>query len=498
MVDAGIEHVIIPMIAMGVSAIFIFFVARILRISNKVLGLATALVFLSVGMYVLFETQLVGMVNDPAFLQGEFHEKVFYQREPAAKLLSLLIFASGFIVSVYSAGYLDKEDRQHTFYPLLLLMMAGLVGMLYASDLLVLYLFLELMSICAYALVAFRRKNDAAIEAGFKYLIMGSVASVVMLSGVSILFLANGTLHPGVISYGKGWLSQLGGLLMLTGFSLKSALVPLHTWLPDAHGKAPSSISAILSGVLVQSVLYVMIRVNLALGFEQWLLGSILLVLAVLNILVGNLMGTVQVNLKRMLGYSTVAQIGYITLCFAIGLRNGSLLALQSGFFIIITHSLAKSLAFLSAGIFYHYENVNDVKELRFLDKQPHFTIITMCIAILSLSALPPFLGFTGKWTTLTSVFTANDPLVVWVTLALLLGSLIAFGYYLPLLINLLARFQKKSHDTGAIDARQKISFWIALPVAVLAALLLFFMVSPQWLLDGTSAAAKFMMESIK
>ena len=230
----------------------------------------------------------------------------------------------------------------------------------------------------------------SAIEAGFKYLMMSSAASVIVLAGISILFYTEGTVLIRDINIGGGILSLLGALLILGGFSLKSAIVPLHTWLPDAHGKAPSSISALLSGVLVQSVFYVMLKITLSIGVSPLLLGNLLLIFSLLNIIVGNLMGIIQKNLKRMLGYSTIAQMGYIALCFAIGLRNGSVLALQSGFFIIIAHALTKGLAFLEAGTFYLYEGMNDIKEIRSLKNHPLFTIIALT------AGDPQFVGYSA------------------------------------------------------------------------------------------------------
>ena len=485
------------LVFLGVSAIGLFIAARKFRLHNKALALFTSFVLLIAGFYLL---------NTPFFPKNWFpvdgllrySDSVFFTIEPGATLISFLVLLIGFIVTVFNAGYLKYEHRQHTFYPLFLYLIIGILGMIWASDLLMVYLFSELMNISAYVLVAFRRKNKTAIEAGFKYLIMSSVASVIVLAGICIFIYTDKTTLISSISIDDNWLSLLAAIFILSGFSLKSALVPLHTWLPDAHGKAPSSISAVLSGVMVQSVFYTMVRTSLAIGMDPGLLGFILLVLATLNIIVGNLMGILQPGLKRMLGYSTIAQMGYIVMCFSIGLRNGSALAIQSGFFIIIAHALAKSLAFLSAGIFYYQNSVNLVKDIREVKKHPYFTYIVFSAAVFSLSAIPPFPGFTGKWTALTSVFAAGDPFVVWIALTFLLGSLLAFGYYLPLLVNLSNRFVGRGNKSENSDPSEALSIWMKVPAAFLLLSIMGLIIFPQVIIDYTFQAAHYLLGLVK
>jgi len=281
--------------------------------------------------------------------------------------------------------------------------------------------------------------------------------------------------------------------MILVSFSLKSAFVPLHTWLPDAHGRAPSSISAILSGILVQGVFYTMLRVCLTLGFDRSILGNILMCMALLNILVGNLMGLAQTYTKRLLGYSTIAQMGYIGLCFAIGLHTQSTLALQSGFFLIIVHAIAKSLAFLVKGVFHYYLNATAIDDLQQAGRLPSFFSLAFGVSILSLAAIPPFPGFMGKWTFLTSAFTQIDSWSVVSTFALLAGSLISLGYYLKLLHNLFFK-PVSERSEGNLPRQQKVSFWMYLPIAILVLLILLITIQPQSILNGTASASRFLI----
>lgn len=481
------------LIALGALAALLFVIGRRFRLSNRTLAILAAAALLIVG---------IGWNFGPDFgqftLLGPSSVGVFYAAEPGAAFITYLVLFMGLVVTLFNAEYMNKESRQDAFYPLFLLMLVGIIGMLWAKNLLILYLFSELMNICAYALVAFRRKNTAAIEAGFKYLMMSSVAAVIILLGIGLLFYTEGSILLTAIQIGENLLSQLGAVLIVSGFCLKCAMVPVHTWLPDAHGKAPSSVSALLSGVLVQSAFYVMVRLGLSIGISPTFLGNVLLVLSALNIIVGNLMGIIQVNLKRMLGYSTIAQMGYIALAFAIGLRNESALAFQSGLFIILSHALTKGLAFLGAGIFYFYDDVNESEQIKSLIGHPIFTHLALIVAVLNLSAIPPFPGFTGKWTTLTSLFAANDPLAFWITLIFLVGSLVSFGYYLPLLTTLSSRFRNPGRAAEAEKPLRKISPWMKLPSTLLVILTFLMMIFPQQVLDSTHQAAYYLLEFLK
>lgn len=501
MVGLSIEYPQIIFLVLGFAAVIIFMLSKFLHIKNWLMALLAALSFVTILLLIIFKDQLLQNGNLFIFkLQlnkvNLNSEKFFYNHDPGASLISILALGLASLVSFYSAEYLKLDHRQKAFYPLLLLMICGFIGMLFASNLMVLYLFSELMSICTYTLVAFRRRTDTAIEAGFKYLMMGSVASIVILFGITLLFFSSGTINITEIHTLNGWIPKSGALLIFSGFCLKSALVPLHTWLPDAHGRAPSSISAILSGIMVQGVFYTMVKLMLALGFDHVILGTILLILSLLNILVGNLLGLVQSHTKRLLGYSTISQMGYIALCMAVGLRNNLTIAIQTSFFIIIVHAVSKSLAFLSKGVFHYYVNATEIKDLERSSELPYFVSLAFSLAIISLAAIPPFAGFTGKWMALTSFISSKDNLTVLCTLVFLAGSLIAYGYYFPILIKIFPKLDRQQEKSE--KKVKRVSSWMIIPITILVLLILYISVAPQSIMALTEETSLFLIEMMR
>ena len=489
-------------LTLGFSVIIIFVLKKFFHVRNAVMAVFSALVFLLLLCFVLFRQNI--FAPNPVFLNEasraplsvQFND-TFITNDPGANLIVSICLALAAIVCLYSAEYMNADQRQQVFYPLLILMVCGFIGILYADNLMVLYLFMELMSICAYSLVAFRRHTDTAIEAGFKYLMMGSIASIIVLMGIALILMSTGTININEISALNDGYIWAGALLILAGFCLKSAFVPLHAWLPDAHGRAPSSVSAILSGIIVQGTFYTAVRFLLVIGIDAHFLGTVLLVLSILNILVGNLAGLKQCYTKRLLGYSTIAQMGYFALCIAIGLRNGLEIAFQAGFFMLIVHTISKSLAFLCKGIFHYYIHATKVKDLKNSFHYSPFTSVAFGLAVLSLAAIPPLAGFTGKWLTLTSLLAAQDPLSIPALVVFLAGSVIALGYYLPVFLQLLPKYDHKDGENPP-QKRLYVSNWMTVSTGILTLLLLGISLLPQTTLNATNGAASFLIGLVR
>jgi proton-translocating NADH-quinone oxidoreductase chain N len=373
---------------------------------------------------------------------------------------------------------------------LLLLLTAGLVGMVLAADLFNLYMFCELMSICAYVLVGFRRRTQTAIEASFKYLVMGSVGTAILLLGISFIYRERGHLAlPAAVPNVLGLWGRVGVACIITGLGIKSAIVPLHTWLPDAHGRAPSSVSAMLSGIIVQSAFYTLLKVSLGLGFQARNLGTLLIVLSLFNMTLGNSMALVQTNTKRLLGYSTVAQVGYLMLTMGIGLRYELVGAIQAGFFLVLVQALTKGLAFLGKGVSHFYLDATTINQLHGTAARLPLVAVCFTVALGGLAAVPPLAGFTGKWFIVTNSLRSSDALGFVGLVVLLLNSLLGLGYYLPLIGALFA-------PPPIRHARRfRISLWMVVPLIVMGALVIAIGLYPGPWLGWTANAASYLLE---
>ena len=304
----------------------------------------------------------------------------------------------GFFVTVYSIAYMEKYTDKSKFFTLFSLMICGMNGAVITGDIFNLFVFLEIASIASYALVAFGTGHEE-LEASFKYAIMGSVASCFIFMGIAFLYGFTSTLNMAdmakVLSYKQGnFFVPFIGVLFLMGFGLKSALMPFHAWLPDAHSSAPAPVSAMLSGVLIKALgVYSLLRIFFnILGSTQVFL-SALMFLSVISIIIGGILSLSQWNLKRLMAYSSISQIGYILL----GVGLGTPLGIFGALFHLLNHSVMKSLLFLTAGSIDYAGGGKDLREMSGISRQMPFTAKANMIASMSVSGIPPFSGFFSK-----------------------------------------------------------------------------------------------------
>jgi multicomponent Na+:H+ antiporter subunit D len=341
--------------------------------------------------------------------------------------ISLVSFA----VTLYSIDYMEHYGAKANYYALLLLMIAGMNGLVLTSDLFNIYIFLEVAAIASYALVAFGRGQDE-LEASFKYLMLSAVASAFILLSIAVIFALTGGVGFGTVAHGLETLNirfvvGFCSGLFLMGFGLKAALVPFHSWLPDAHPSAPAPISAMLSGVLIKvSGVYAMMRVFLNVFGLTPALTTVLAVLGIASIFVGALAALGQNDIKRMLAYSSISQIGYVVLGFGIGTPLGIL----GGLFHLFNHALFKSLLFLNAGAVEQSTGTRSLDKMGGLAKVMPVTAATSAIGSLSIAGVPPLNGFWSKLLIIIALVQAK--MYVLAVLAVL-GSVITLWYYLVL-----------------------------------------------------------------
>ena len=334
-----------------------------------------------------------------------------------------------FLVMVYAVSYMRKYTDKWKFHALFMLMLAGMNGVILSGDLFNLYVFIEMASISGYVLVAYGIEAED-LEAAFKYAIMGSLASIFILLGIGLLYSYTSTLNMADISTvlagrPNGSLVGFVSVLFLAGFGLKSALVPFHAWLPDAHSSAPTPVSAALSGVFIKTLgIYALSRVFFnIIGVSHSVL-HILMILGAISMVVGALLAISQNDIKRMFAYSSISQVGYIVLALGIGTP----LAILGGLFHLFNHAISKSLLFLNAGAIEHSTGTRDLSKLGGLNNKIPVAGYTSLLGSMSISGVPPFGGF---WSKLIIVIAAVQAGYFGFAIIAVLVSIVTLAYYL-------------------------------------------------------------------
>ncbi|MCM8766718.1 MAG: NADH/ubiquinone/plastoquinone (complex I) [Candidatus Omnitrophica bacterium] len=314
-------------------------------------------------------------------------------------LLLIIINLISFMATLFSIEYIEKRfTSKLRYYSLFLLMVGGMNGTVLSGDLFNLFVFMEIASIASYALVGFGCEASE-LEASFKYLVMGNVASLFVLYGVALLYGKTGSLNIADVArilkeIPSDNLVNFAFVLLIGGFMVKSALVPFHAWLPDAHPSAPAPISAMLSGVVIKALgVYVICRLIFNLFGFNHLISQTLIYLGVISMIVGVCLALLQSDLKRLLAYHSISQIGYVF----VGIGIGTPLGILGGLFHLFNHSLFKSLLFLDSGSIEYQTGTRDLNKMGLLYKKMPITSFSTLFASLSISGIPPFNGFWSK-----------------------------------------------------------------------------------------------------
>ena len=328
-----------------------------------------------------------------------------------------------FCIVVYSVNYMERYTAKWSFYTLFFLMVGGMNGVVITGDMFNLFVLLEIAAVASYALVAFGTDRHE-LEAAFKYAIMSTVGSLFILLGIALLYSYTSTLNMAdmaniLAQKGMGNITLMVSVLFLMGFGLKAALVPFHAWLPDAHPSAPAPISAMLSGVLIKALgIYALCRIFYNVIGLSPTLSSVLMFLGTLSMVVGVLLAIGQWDLKRLLAYHSISQIGYVVL----GIGLGTPLGILGGLFHLFNHSVFKSLLFLNSGAVEYSTGTRDLQKMGGLTSRMPVTGTTNLVASMSISGIPPFNGFWSKLIIIIAVVQAGRfGYAFWAVLASLL-----------------------------------------------------------------------------
>jgi len=346
---------------------------------------------------------------------------------PVGVLFSTIIALVGLLVSIYALDYI-KEGATERYHILYLLLLTGATGVVLTGDIFNLFVFFEVLCISSYALVAHLR-DKAGIESAVKYLIQGAVGSSLLLIGIGLLYGQFGTLNMADIAEKITSASPISlfvpMVLLITGLGVEAAIFPLNAWLPDAHSSAPSSISAILSGIAIEVGLYAVARVIFTIFGASGIL-PFLALLGILTLLIGEMCALSQNKIKRMLAYSSIGQIGLILFALAIATSYG----VTGGLFQLVSHTLGKALLFLAAGYMIYQTGSLQITALEGMGKKMPLTCLAFTIGAFSLVGLPPFIGFPSKFLIVRAALATKETIFVVLIVFALLGTVIEGAYF--------------------------------------------------------------------
>ena len=406
--------------------------------------------------------------------------------DPAGNVLKLFAYAIVALVFLYSRDYLEREGLYKGEYFILgLFALLGIMVMISANSLLILYLGLELLSLALYALVAFDRESSIAAESAMKYFVLGAIASGTLLYGISVLYGITGTVDIGELgayfSTGEGpqVAALLGLAFVIVGVAFKFGAVPFHMWLPDVYQGARTPVTLFISTAPKLASFALAWRVMVeGLGGLHGSWQDMVIVLSVLSLAVGNIAAIAQTNLKRMLAYSTISHVGFILMGFIAGTPQG----LSAAMFYTIAYAFMAAAAFgmiiLLSREGFEAENIADFKGLNARD--PWFALMMLMI-MFSMAGIPLFVGFYAKLVVLESVLDAG---LVWLAVLGVFFAVIGAFYYLRVIWFMYFSEAEESAEgkigTEALEAPKA----LRIAVSVNALLLLAFGLFPGALLD--------------
>lgn len=369
----------------------------------------------------------------------------------------VIVSAMSLFTAVYARKTVEKElpGKAAAFYTMFLLLVTGLMGIILTGDLFNLYVLLEIASLSAYALIA--GGQERATIASFRYLIMGTVGACFYLIGIGYLYIVSGSLNmedlrvllPALYANRA---VQASFVFILIGFGIKIALFPLHTWQPDAYTYAPSPVSIIISTAMAKTSLYALIRIIFSVFTVDFLTNFLPLLdvicwISAAAMIIGSLYAIAQFDLKRMLAYSSVANVGYIML--GVGLSTSSTLGLKPALMHLLNHAVMKGCMFMAACAFIYNAGLRDIRDFTGLGRRMPYTSLTFILSALAMIGMPPSVGFITKWYLILAALQAEKYAFVAV---ILFSTLLMIVYFWRVVEIMFIRTGEGPEQAGAMD----------------------------------------------
>lgn len=387
----------------------------------------------------LISVQLLNQVleNGPiSYLMGDWAVPwgIEYRVDTLNGFILLIVSSISSLVLLYARKSVVHEihpQQIYLFYTTYLLCLAGLLGITITGDAFNLFVFLEISSLSSYTLISMG-KDRRALTASYQYLIMGTIGATFILIGIGLLYMMTGTLNMADLAQRLPGMPHIRTLrvalaFLTVGLSLKLALFPLHLWLPNAYTYAPSAVSAFMAATATKVAIYALLRFmftmfGIEFSFGSMPLDNILMPLALIAIVSASLVALFQDNIKRMLAYSSVAQIGYIIL----GISMLSVTGLTAGIVHLFNHAMMKGALFMAIGCIVYRTGTAQLSKLAGIGRQMPWSVSAIIIAGISLIGMPLTVGFISKWYLVSAALEQAN----WFIAALvLLSSLVALLY---------------------------------------------------------------------
>jgi len=388
---------------------------------------SAALFFAQAVLVLLFS---IGTIN-PAAMQLS-HIFVFkLAMDPLSSLLLLSIGIVAFVTLLAGNSLITETAQRNNFINLLMVAVTGMNATCLAADLFSVYVFMEIVAVSSFVLISIQ-KDRLALEGAFKYMIMSSVATVLMLTSIALIILTCGDTDFGVIVSGLAGqsgnpLAKLAIGLFLCGLFIKSGLVPFHGWLPDAYSAASSPVSILLAGIITKITgVYVLMRLVISVFGANPVIQNLLMFVGTVSIIFGALAALTQHDFKRMLAYSSISQIGYIIL----GLGCGTPLGLAGAAFHFFNHAIFKSLLFVNAAAVEKQAGTVHMDNMGGLSARMPLTGTTSVIALLSTAGIPPLAGFWSKLIIIMALWSAGKFTYAYIAV---IFSVVTLAYFLSM-----------------------------------------------------------------
>ncbi len=500
-----IEHFPVLLIALSLVSSFTILVAGWL---NKkfcwFISLATIFVQLLMAVSILNHVLTVGTIS--YWLGGWMPPwGIEYVMDALNGYILVVLLFLALVCLIYSKRNIEHElpDKIVPYYVVYQLLVTGLCGVTVTGDIFNMYVFVEVFSLAAYALIASR--GGVSLKASFVYLVMGSIGACFVLIGIGMIYSVTGSLNMHDISillpplYGNRAV-QAAYALIVVGLSIKMALFPLHTWLPDAHSFAPAEISAMLSGIIIEVSTYALIRISFSVFTVDFLrlvpVFDVIAWVAAIAIIYGSVLAIAQINLKRMLAYSSVSQMGYIMLAFGLSLSTTSALwgGLTPTLMHVLNHALMKGCLFMVAGAFIYKAELWNITDLRGLGRKMPFTCAAFVLAAISMIGVPPSVGFVSKVYLIFAIVEQGNFIFMAVVLLSTLLNLVYFWRVIEMLYMRVG--EKGPHAEYAVKVkRDEIPLLMLIPILTLA--LLCIIMGVVWLAEIPITGAYPIMDSV-